>query len=790
MYAKVIIDSKSRYLDRGFTYHIPESMLEDLTEGKRVLVPFGRGNKPKVAFVYQLVCSVDGDFDLKDIIKVLDREKIVSDELIKLAFFMGKRYLSPMQAAIRQVLPPGSFGEIKEYFYSRVEGESELLDFLQKKREYGEIVQKFGDVKKDLRDLVREGKLAISYETKSSTSIKYREFVKLRPEFDEGKIKKNAVRQLAIVDFLKKEGETDLKSLLSKTGSSRKTLEGLEAKGLVEIRKIEADKSLIKKRSSYDKLKLNEEQERAYRTIRENEFGKYVLEGVTGSGKTEVFLHLVEENLKEGKDTIILVPEISLTPQTIQRFTGRFNERVAVIHSRLTPQERFNQWAMIKSGETKIVIGARSAIFAPFDNLGLIVIDEEHDSSYISGQDPKYNTREVAEFRADYNKANMILASATPCLESIKKTENGDYKLLKLKKRVNNRPPRVDLVDMRQELKASNYSMISRRLYQEIGKTLKEGNQAILFLNKIGHDSFTFCRACGYVVKCEACDVAMTYHKSVDKLVCHYCGRTKNQPKICPSCGSTKIKEFGAGTEKLEEEVRRLFPQARILRMDSETARSKSSYDRMYEKMLKGEVDILIGTQMIAKGLDFENVTLVGIVAADLSLNFDDYRAQERTFQLLTQVAGRAGRAEKQGQVIIQTYRPENFVIQASKNMDYESFYKHEMEIRESFSYPPFTNLVTIKIQNEDRLKTIDQAKSFRDQLEKALDQPENYSIFGPNPCKISRINNKYRYNIIIKSSDDKLEYLMERLRALKANFDQNYQGSNFIIALNPVTVN
>ena len=451
---------------------------------------------------------------------------------------------------------------------------------------------------------------------------------------------------------------------------------------------------------------------------------------------------MVEEVIKQGKEAIILVPEISLTPQTIERFKGRFDEKIAIIHSGLTPSERFDQWRMINNGEVKIAIGARSAIFAPFRNLGIIIIDEEHDNSYI------------------------------------------------LKNRVNNNLPDIEIIDLKEELKSSNYSIISYRLQEEIKNNLKKKEQTILFLNKIGHNSFTFCRTCGYVIKCEACDVAMTYHKNINKLVCHYCGRTKNQPKVCPNCHSKKIKEFGAGTEKLEEEVKTLFPNADIMRMDSMKASNKSTYQKMYDGMKNNKIDILLGTQMIAKGLDFKNVTLVGIISADLSLNVGDFRSQENTFELLTQVAGRSGRGNKKGKVIIQTYKPENFVIQAVKNGDYINYYKNELIERNAFSYPPFKNILTIKVIDSNRISTIDISREFTKKLRDRLKSFENVEILGPNPCKISRINNKHRYNIIVKASDDDLDLVRNTVNKLRNEFINKYNNTSFIPALNPTNIN
>ncbi len=755
----------------------------------RVLVPFGKGNKTSVAFVYEIIDEIELDYEVKDILDVIDDRKLITDELIDLAFFMSKNYMSPIQQSLKQVMPPTEIKNIKTYYYSKVDSEIPLVKFLSKPRLLSEIEEKFGDVCDELNRLNETDMVGISYDVKSTRSIKYDEFAILNV-VDSNDLNKNAKKQIEIIDYLKTNGETNIKNLLADTKASKSSLNALVNKGLVQIIKREQKKELNGFYKSYDKFSFNSDQQEAFDTIKNNPSGHFLLYGVTGSGKTEIFLQMVEEVINEGKEAIILVPEISLTPQTIERFKGRFDEKIAIIHSRLTPTERFNQWRMINNGEVKIVIGARSAIFAPFKNLGIIIIDEEHDSSYISSKDPKYHTAEVAKFRANYHNCNLILASATPSIATMSQVEAGEYKLLELKNRINNTMPDIEIVDLKEELKSSNYSIISRKLYEEINTNLTNKEQTILFLNKIGHDSYTFCRTCGYVIKCDACDVSMTYHKKINKLICHYCGRTADQPTICPNCHSKKIKEFGAGTEKLEEEVRRFFPNANIMRMDSMTASNKNSYDRMYEDMKAGKIDILLGTQMIAKGLDFKNVTLVGIISADLSLNVGDYKAQENTFQLLTQVAGRAGRDKKKGRVIIQTYRPENFVIQAVKYYDYKSFYKNELIEREAFSYPPYKNMVTIKIINSSRIKTIDVAREFTDNLKAKLIDYDDVQIIGPNPCKISRINNKHRYNILLKVADEDINEVMDIINSTRNEFINAYPDTSFIPAINPTTIN
>lgn len=755
----------------------------------RVLVPFGKGNKTSVAFVYEIIDNVEVDFEIKDIISIIDDSKLISDELLELAFYMSKKYLSPIQLSIRQVLPPTRIDKIESFYIANIDKDDELIKFLQNRKSKNEILSKYPNSLDKLNDLVECGDVKILYEARDSVKVSYDSYIKLLDD-NLDKVHKNALKQRDIINYLMKNGLTEKKQLLKNTQSSSSSLKSLIDKGIAQEILKESNKEIKLDYNHYKKHILNKDQDKAFKRIKDRSDGQFLLFGVTGSGKTEIFLQLVEEVIRKGKEAIILVPEISLTPQTIERFSGRFKEKIAIIHSKLTPKEKFNQWRMINNGEVKIVIGARSAIFAPFKNLGAIIIDEEHDSSYISAKDPKYHTKDIAKYRAKYHNCNLILASATPSIDTMKEVKDNSLEILELKTRVNKIMPDISLVDMREELKNSNYSMLSTRLQEEIRKNLEKGEQTILFLNKIGHDSFTFCRSCGYVVKCEACDVAMTYHKKVNKLVCHYCGRTRNQVRICPNCHSKKIKEFGAGTEKLEEEVRFFFPQAKVMRMDSMVATNKNKYNHMYRSMKEGKIDILLGTQMIAKGLDFENVTLVGIISADLSLNIGDFSAQETSFQLLTQVSGRAGRSDKPGRSIIQTYKPENFVIQAVKANNYESFFENELKVRKAFSYPPYKNMISIRVVNEDRVKTIDISKEFTLLLKHELRNLLDVDIIGPNPCKISRINNKYRYNILIKVSDNYLDICRDAIGKIRNLMIEKYKDSSFIVSINPVNIN
>ena len=530
---------------------------------------------------------------------------------------------------------------------------------------------------------------------------------------------------------------------------------------------------------------LTIEQENIIREYINSDDKMFLLKGVTGSGKTEVYMKLVERVLLEEKSAIILVPEIALTPQMIERFKGRFGVNVALFHSKLSDGERFDEWFRVKEGKSKVIVGARSAIFLPAKNLGLIIIDEEHENTYKSEQNPKYQTKEVAEYLSELKGCKVILGSATPSIETYYRALTGEMKLLELNSRVDNKAmPPMKVIDMRNELKGGNKSLFSRELFIAIQERLKRKEQIILFLNRRGFSTFVSCRSCGYVFKCDECDISMTYHKN-GLLICHYCGKTKREPRECPKCHSKYVKFFGAGTQRVEEEVKKYFNNAGILRMDVDTTRDKHSYERIYNTFKNGEADILIGTQMVSKGLDFKNVTLVGILAADMSINIPDYRAAERTFQIITQVAGRAGRGDKQGEVLIQTYTPQHYSLQYAVNYDYEGFYEKEFTVRAMMKYPPFGKLLLINgtSKKEDLLKNFMHkiTMMIKPLVENCLD----IEILGPIPCMISKVKENYRWQIVIKGEFD--SYFSKNIKEILYDENKNvYNDIRISMDINP----
>lgn len=702
LYAEVIINSDAIEIDRPFTYKVKEELLDIIEIGHRVKVPFGVKNKPTEAFVLGLKCEgIENVKKIKYISSILDDIPILTRDDLKLVDFLRENYLCKYIDAIRTIIPSGLSKGIKNKKKTVIVFNKELDGKLKDKDNYVKIV-----------NLIKE-----------------------------------------------KDGELTKSEIINDYSLSSYSLNKLIENGylLTEDRVVYRYNT----RSYIEESKnvLNDEQKNAFNKILNSDKKGFLLKGVTGSGKTEVYMNLVGETLKEGKSAIVLVPEISLTPQMIERFKGRFGKNVALFHSKLSQGERFDEWYRIKKGEARLVVGARSAIFLPLDNLGIIIIDEEHENTYKSEQNPKYLTKEVAKFLSEIKGCKYILGSATPSIETYYEALNGKLELVEIKNRVSNRPlPQMEIVDMREELKSRNLSLLSRSLYNEMKETLERKEQIILFLNRRGFSSFVSCRSCGYVFKCPECDLSMTYHKN-GYLICHYCGRAQREQKVCPECGSKYVKFFGAGTQRVEEEVKKYFPKARVMRMDVDTTRNKDSHENIYNAFKSGEGDVLIGTQMVSKGLDFKNVTLVGVLAADISLNIPDYRSSERTYQIITQVAGRAGRGEKKGKVVIQTYTPNSLSLQYAIENNYNDLYDEEIKVRKIMNYPPFSTIFLINSISKDERKLKEFMNKVGESLRKLLDSRENIQILGPVPCIITKLKDNYRWQIIIKGNlDNKLK--------------------------------
>lgn len=816
-YADLIIDNTSTELDQLFTYIVGEDLVDIIRPGMRVIVPFGLGNKIIKGLVVNVKSHYQGQYKLKEIIDVLDDKPIISNDLINLALWMKKEYLATYLDAFQPVLPPGNFKEVRTFVSLLREGkkvykkeEKKIINYL-KKRQVVDLDRlkrelKIRQINKYLNNLENKGIISTSIDIKTTVQKKKEKWVKLLDkcitleELDEI-IGKRAYKQREIAKYLLTTKEVSVQDLLEKLNTSLNTLRALEEKGVIHIFEKEVHREPIRRKIPvYKKHKLSKKQQyildEIVTCIHKENRRNFLIHGVTGSGKTEVYLQLVEKMLEENKDSIILVPEIALTPQTIDRFVGRFGKEVAILHSRLSYGERFDQWRKIKEGQVKIVVGARSAIFAPFQNLGLIIIDEEHESTYKSSQNPKYDTIEVAYKRAEIESAALVLGTATPSLETYYKAQLGKFALLELPGRINKTQlPQVQLVDMRDELAGGNKSIFSLAMYKEIKENLDRKKQTILFLNRRGYSAFVSCRECGYVAKCDSCDISMTYYKGINRLRCHYCGLTTNIPQVCPSCGSRYIKHFGIGTEQVEEITKKYFPNARVARMDSDTTSHRDIYEQIFADMKQEKIDILIGTQMISKGLDFKNVTLVGIIAADTILNLPDFTAPERTFQLITQVAGRSGRGKHPGKVILQTYDPDHYSIRFAKKQDYINFYEIEASLRKEFLYPPFINLIRILLYGEDQDKVGKISKKIYNIIGNRIYEiyNNNYGnyINGPNPAPLEKIKNNYRWQVIVKVEDKYLDTMKELIEkvCIKNEYKIDMGGIKLSIDINPNSI-
>jgi primosomal protein N' (replication factor Y) len=785
-FAEVLIDAFTDLENQTFTYSVPDYMKEFVSLGTPVIVPFGESYVGGYIVEFLKDNPLSEDIKIKNISSA-SYEQILPEDYIELLKKISDYYYTPFLTVLKAAIPSGILTKTHKEVILTVE-EEEFNDYieLQNKADYKEFCKFLADNKQ----------LKVSM-LKANFGAKHSKFLKKLQEIDyikmnfifqtKSKYKKQLSvnyiqetnnltnRETSVLSYIKRaKGYILFQDVLKDAETSTTLLRNLEKKGCIDI----SDQIILRKPHDYlieelssKKLKLNNFQQKALDSFKdlynsEQDEKVMLLHGVTGSGKTEVYLQSIETVLLDGKTTIVLVPEISLTPQTVRRFRERFGDCIAVLHSALSEGERFDEWARIKHGIAKIIIGARSAVFAPCPDLGLIIIDEEHESSYKQDKNPRYNAKTVAMLRASINKATIMLGSATPALESYYESiSNKNWRLVELPERVENRNlPKVTLVDMREEEYQGNKSLLSRQLKMAIDDRLSRKEQTIILINRRGFSTFVMCRDCGYSVKCGQCSVGMVYHANHEILKCHYCGRYEDLPTTCPKCKGKNIRHFGVGTQKIESLAQKIFPTATIARLDKDTTTGKDTHHQVLDSFSKGEYDILIGTQMIAKGLDFPNVTLVGIISADTALNLPDFRAGERTFQLITQVAGRAGRGDLKGEVIAQAYSLEHTSIQTSSNHDFNSFYDIEIKEREELIYPPFSKLTNIIIANpsdQDGRKIATEIGRFLKQNK----TDKIVSILGPIPAGIPKIQNYYRFQILIKASDlEEVRVLLKKL--------------------------
>ena len=779
MYAQVIIDANHAEVDRVFDYRVPAQWEEEVCVGLRVMVPFGQRNTKREGYVIALTETTEvHEGKIKGIVEILDEGRpILTPSILELAKWMKKEYFCTLNQCLQAVMPAGI--RTKSVWYAELTGqtaelsekEQQMADVLEEQGgavPLRELEQIFGNRTEYILRCLQEKKVVrLHQKTTRSTYKKEKRYVSLTENEElliaakeKAEKDKRLAGQLRVLSAISQGESLSVEELKEKVAVTDSPIHTLLQKGiLVEQRRQEKrDVFQLEDYTPTQPFYPTSEQAQALTLLREEEQKAQkrpvLLHGVTGSGKTEIYMQLIEHVIMEGKQAIVLVPEISLTPQIMERFISRFGKRVSVTHSRLSLGERLDQWRKARDGEISIIIGPRSALFMPFSNLGVIVMDECHESSYISDVTPKYHTREVARKLSELTGALLVMGSATPDIDSYHRAVTGEFLLLQLKERTKgSRLPEVFVTDMRKELEDGNRSAFGLPLQQAIRENLEKGRQTMLFLNRRGYSTFVSCRKCGEALSCPSCNVSYTYHASDKALVCHYCGKEVPVPKTCPSCGSHYIRYFGTGTQKIEEETRRLFPEASVLRMDADTTTGKNGHARILELFGKGKADILIGTQMIAKGHDFPNVTLVGILAADLSLNLGTYQAAETCFQLITQAAGRAGRGELAGRVFIQTYQPENHAIRMAAAQDYEGFYQEEILLRQAMDYPPFSHIFSVLITGEMEQEVILAAQRLGAYMNHYAERA-GCTVVGPAPAPLPKFRGEFRWQIFAKGTD------------------------------------
>lgn len=796
MTVRVCVDAKTNYIDRIFDYSVPKELENKVKVGARVEVPFGVSNKRYIGYIVPGEGNVE-QRKLKNILSVLDDEPFIDVARLREAYKIGRRYFSTFADAIKLYMPPGAATQITEEIMLvnensiiSPEGKTEneivrvLLEYGAMK--YDKLKSIIGkNIRPSLNRLEEEGLIKREFNSKEKISEKYITVVSLCDKgFDSEKLGKTASAQRRAINVLRECEFLSIPDLCMFAGCTPSAVRAICEKGIAIKRNIEIKRVPYKNKKIIDnnRFTLTEEQREALSIIRNTiVFPKkpVLLYGITGSGKTEVFIRAIEFVLEKGKGAIVLVPEISLTHQMMGRFIERFGHEVALLHSGLSDGERFDEYKRIREGGAKVVVGARSAVFAPVNNLGLIVVDEEHEDTYKSETGVRYDAREVARIRAGEEGAAVLFASATPSIESFHRASAGDYTLCTMKNRYNGvMLPKTIVADMREELKNGNRSPFSDALKREIYKNLSCGEQTILLLNRRGYSTFVSCRSCGYTESCPNCSISLTYHKKGSYLMCHYCGHKKVVPSICPECGSKAIKGFGTGTQKIEEKIMEEFPGASVIRMDVDTTSKKDSHEKILDSFENEGIDILLGTQMIAKGLDFKNVSLVGVLAADQILNMGDYRAAEKTFNLITQVCGRSGRGDKRGRAVIQTYMPESSTIIYAAAQNYENFYKEEITLRKALCYPPFTAIINVTVTGDNNEKVKNAAVSICNEItEKSSGM--GVQVYKAAPCYIDKIKNKYRWHFWLKSGKGKeiselLCEIAEKEKQVSVTIDRN----------------
>ena len=806
---KVAVSAAPYSIDKPYSYLVPESLAAAAVPGVRVMVPFGRGNKESEGLILARVQEpkLPGSKALR---QILDSEPVLDKAGIDLALWMRGRYFCTVFEAVKTILPAGLWYGLREIWSLAMEPETarsaavgipgawQVLDLLEKqggKADIRVLRDALGDgAEKPLKAMKKVEILTCETDAKRKIADKSHRMVELAVNTEDAYAltepkRRSAPARYEVVNFLATAGRTPAAEVSYYTGASSRTLKTMEKAGLIAF----SEEEELRVPSLDDvepgpEIVLNEEQQRAFEEI----LGRVqaakpsvtLLHGVTGSGKTQVYLRLVQETLALGKTAMVLVPEIVLTPQMMRKFSSYFGSRVAMLHSSLKMTERYDQWKRIRRGEVDVVLGTRSALFAPLKNLGLIIMDEEQEGSYQSENVPRYDAREVAKYLCVREKAALVFGSATPTVETAWAAEQGSYQKALLRRRYNeNALPEVLIADLRQEILNGNPGLISTPLRQELEKNLAAGEQSILFLNRRGSSRMLLCGECGYVPQCPRCSTAMTYHSANGRLMCHYCGHSEPAADTCPECGGW-MKHVGAGTQKVEEELRELFPEAGILRMDADT--TAGGHEEILQTFERERVPILLGTQMVAKGLDFENVTLVGVLSADISLYVDNYRAAERTFSLLTQVVGRAGRGGKTGRAVIQTYTPGNDVIRCAARQDYDAFYESEIRMRRLRRYPPFADLFTVTVSGTEEGRVLRAAVSVRETLRQLCRRPElaagEPEVLGPAPAPVVKVNNRFRYRCTLVGKNDKAT--REMLAWLQKDFakDSANRGMNLFV--------